>query len=429
MMLELARQDGVSRWRATVQAALAVLSGNVVWFGFSGMEPLLLISCTLLALVFWFDARGDRKHRSAIYAAAFLGLGILTRPEGIVAPAIFVALAPAARRRWIDVAICIGGSGIAAALLIALDLWSSGGILPATFEGRKWLYFGSHPPGTGWLALHFLIDWPTHLAGSFLPQLQYDRTVQGIGTVTMVLALVGVYSLFARGYFRLAALCGVAALQLALYACLMPTAGHGGRYQALAIMLILPLVAFGAWWVADGLVRRVSRADRLVLLTEAAVTIVLVSVASISLDKWAAATALGIDHINATQVRMARWVVDVLRPETKIAAFDIGAISYLHHDPVIDLSGLTDRSYLPYLRDDRVADYLRERHVEYVMLPEFLPKMNRSGAAALLHLTGNRSLRLDEVVSFSSPLQAWAISSLLLLPRQVLYEITYADLP
>jgi hypothetical protein len=64
-----------------------------------------------------------------------------------------------------------------------------------------------------------------------------------------------------------------------------------------------------------------------------------------------------------------RWILQNQPANARVAAFDIGKISYVLDRPVVDLGGLVDPVYEPYLRSGRAPLYLEERHVSLVVLP------------------------------------------------------------
>jgi hypothetical protein len=87
-----------------------------------------------------------------------------------------------------------------------------------------------------------------------------------------------------------------------------------------------------------------------------------------------------------------------------MAVFDIGAIGYFANVQVVDLGGLVDRNYLPYLIAGRVPDYLRERGVEYVILPH---TGSETHFGDLLHLLHNPALRLVPIRTVAADPIVW----------------------
>jgi hypothetical protein len=103
------------------------------------------------------------------------------------------------------------------------------------------------------------------------------------------------------------------------------------------------------------------------------VTCIALASAVWSLTVWRQATIAQIDQIEQEHGAMATWLQDNFPPETfaqgKVAVFDIGRIGYQLHGNVVDLGGLMDASYLPYVLQHRTSDYLFAHGVQYVVLP------------------------------------------------------------
>lgn len=69
-------------------------------------------------------------------------------------------------------------------------------------------------------------------------------------------------------------------------------------------------------------------------------------------------------------VATAKWVNQNIPPAATLAVHDIGAMGYLVSNPLVDLAGLVDPEVIPFIRDEtRLADYLNDRSVEYLIVP------------------------------------------------------------
>jgi hypothetical protein len=115
------------------------------------------------------------------------------------------------------------------------------------------------------------------------------------------------------------------------------------------------------------------------------------AVTAATLPRWKAVLHDGVADINSTHVKFAEWINQNYPAGTTMAVFDIGAIGYYAHIRVLDLGGLVDRNYLPYLVQHRVPDYLAERGVEYVILPHTGMETHFGDLLNLLH---NPAVRL-----------------------------------
>jgi hypothetical protein len=86
-------------------------------------------------------------------------------------------------------------------------------------------------------------------------------------------------------------------------------------------------------------------------------------------------------------------------PDGRTAAFDFGRISYTSKNQIIDLGGLTDPSFVPYMVAGRAPDWVNERHVQFIVLP----------SGKIPSLLGFRLLPPEEI-RFCTPFAAWAVA-------------------
>jgi len=84
--------------------------------------------------------------------------------------------------------------------------------------------------------------------------------------------------------------------------------------------------------------------------------------------QWQTNYADHVRHINEIHVRLARWVDDNLPQDAIVAAYDIGAISYMGNREIVDLGGLVDPDLLPYLYDGDIVAYLRAHGVTHLAM-------------------------------------------------------------
>lgn len=252
--------------------------------------------------------------------------------------------------------------------------------------------------------------------------------------ITIVVMLAGVWRLHRKGAWRLLFLLLLAAANLVFYAVMLPFLGHAGRYQAMALLLMSPLFALGLLECVGQLLART--APRWQVSAASAVASLAALLALSSLPAWPRITDEGIRHINATHVRMGRWLARNLPAGEPVASLDIGGITYFSHAPVIDLGGLTDSAFLPYLYSGRVAAHLRQKGIRWVVLPDgqesSQPRGDGDGTCPdggrLVGLCSNETLTLHATVTFSSPWESWHASwaaTSAAMRRQTLYEVQW----
>jgi hypothetical protein len=179
-------------------------------------------------------------------------------------------------------------------------------------------------------------------------------------------------------------------------------------------LLLFPCLFFGLLWLLNHVVKGQTR-------FAAAVAVVVLIVAGVaSLRTWRTVAIDGIAHINNTHGEMADWMLQNLPPNANVAAFDIGRISYTWGRGLLDLGGLVDPSYVPYLTSGHIPQYLEDRHVQYVILP--------SKAADEFGFTHDPSLRMTKLAEYCSPYDPWIIGfryTIHAMQCQELYQLQF----
>ena len=309
ILLRIALADGLGRPLAVLIAAAPALDGNYVWLAFTGMEHLLFVTLSVATLWLWMTPTSSERARWANTVAVGVCMGLLsmTRPEGVVLPAVLLgafALFPRLRTRSATQFAAAGAIFVVLACLpVAVNLYGSQSLRPVTFKGRQWLLVSQavSPIET---ALRLPEQWSTRnlkaviaFAGDELSRWERVSAAAAV-LATILLAVIGVRALWVRRAWRLLAVCGWGLLHALLYLFMLPSSGHGGRYQPFLLLLLLPLMCAGA---AD-LLRRYRRAAL-------PVTVVgLLAFGGISLWMWRAVLASGIDHIAHTHGVVAGWL-------------------------------------------------------------------------------------------------------------------------
>jgi len=356
LVLRLLVNDGQPESRALPLAVAFGCAPNYVWFALSGMEATFVAFLSVAAVTAWFSPRPRIRLLAGLAAAALS----LARPEGaLIVPLLIFLRRPASRAEWLS---CLLVPASAVSINALLNLWLTGQLLPSTFAGRRWLWLtpmeGIGPIGRATL---LVFDWLTRL-GEF---------TLGTRSAWLIWIAVGVAALGLRtaGGRGAQALMAWTVVWFGVYAAVLPTFGHGGRYQPLVPSLFLMFCCAGALRVAESL-RILVRGDRrFVTGALAALAILLVAAGPAkALLVWREGHSAAVRHINDTEVAMGKQL-RALPSDARIASFDIGGIGYFSGRPIVEIGGLTDPRVVPFLRDGRVADYLRAEGVNYVVLP------------------------------------------------------------
>jgi hypothetical protein len=356
LVLRLLANDGQPSSRALLLAVAFGCAPNYVWFALSGMEATFVAFLSVATITAWFSPAPRIRLLTGIAAAGLC----LARPEGLlIVPLLIVLRRPASRAEWVS---CLLVPASAVSINALLNLWLTGQLLPSTFAGRRWLWLtpmeGIGPIGRAAL---LVTDWLTRL-GEF---------TLGTRSAWLIWIAVGVAALG----LRTASGRGVQALMawtivwFGVYAAVLPTFGHGGRYQPLVPSLFLLLLSAGALRFGESLRTLVQGDRRFVAGALAALAILLIAVGPANaLLVWREGHRAAVRHINDTEVAMGQQV-RTLPADARVASFDIGGIGYFSDRPIVEIGGLTDPHVVPFLRDGHVADYLKSERVNYVVVP------------------------------------------------------------
>jgi hypothetical protein len=128
---------------------------------------------------------------------------------------------------------------------------------------------------------------------------------------------------------------------------------------------------------------------------------VLVVAGAVSLRVWRTIAIDGIGHINDTHGKAAQWIIQNQPANEQVAALDMGKISYVLNRPVVDLGGLVDPAYEPYLRSGHAPLFLEERNVSLVVLPS-------GGLPSQLGFSPSQ-LENAKLTQFCSPPHEWLV--------------------
>lgn len=400
-MLAMARKDGLPNSSCWIWALAPAFNGNFVWLGLLGMEHVLFVMLSVVGIYLWFES----GLRSAVLCALCLGALTITRPEGVVLAFLAVLGAPLARRGRRDILILISAVTVCVAASLAANLRTSQSWLPMTYEGRKWLYFGSvHVP----LKARFLFL--LQLFATILrPWSARTPVVLFLQAFAVLLIAAGIRRLYRERRLRAGFLCVWSFVLIGTYFLMLPAPSHAGRYQPLFLALNLPIMFLG-FESSLHFVSQRFRAPRRRVIVHRATLLALCLVSSVaSLVLWRQVARDSTTVIESTHATMAEYIVGHIPPPTKVAAFDIGRIGYLYGGKLIDLGGLTNSAFLPYMRQHRVMDYLDARDISYFVWPS-QPDGDSTIPNALI-ITPQIRRRLVTVATFCAPKAAWEINS------------------
>jgi hypothetical protein len=385
LLWRTARLDGLSLPESVALGVLPALSGNLDWLAFTGMEHVLFMALSLLSIALWFRKGSSRSV--SILAGVSMGLLAVTRPEGLG-----LCLGLLVIYRWCGRTLSDAVRAVVVAMVLIvpsllLNLKTSGTLLPMTLRGRRFLYSGTDKLHVGRSSFRGLI---LDTSKQIIAHHFFHTHSLVILIPAGILAIVGLVVLMRRLPDRTSVVCLWAVVDYCAYCVTLPVPGHGGRYQPFVLLLFPPLMAVGLVYLVRGAVAWTTAPRMQQSLSWISVAIV-AGVTSLTLPRWEKALRDSTADINATHVKLAEWINKNYAPGTTMAVFDIGAIGYYAHIQVVDMGGLVDRNYLPYLVQRRVPEYLNEHGIRYVILPH---TGRDTSFGDLLHLLHNPSVRL-----------------------------------
>jgi len=424
--------DGVSKhaWNGAAFAgtALAMLNGNVLWLAYSGMEVVLFVALTLGAIFLANRAKEDEKPKHLVAAGVLAGLVALTRPEGIPLGAFLVVFHLFKRRRPKDAAM-LGGPWLAGVLAyVGVNLANTGHTIPATLAGRRWL----------WLQIWDGAGKSDHVGELF--RIWGDRLNRYVldGSPLMCWIVLG---LAIYGLVRLAQtkndgarlLLFWSVFHVGFYIALLPTPGHGGRYQPFVPLLVCAGTVMGTVFLARDIARLVSekRGPTRGVAVGAVASLGWFVMAIGSADTMRHANDLAIAHVRHTELGTGEYL-KTLPKDAVVASFDIGGIGWAAERPVLDVGGLSDPKTATALELGGIPELLRDKKVTHLALPdtwdeEFPVSIQFT---TRLHLRESTLLRLKRVYLLETPIEEWlpgVEATWHAASRQVVLSVEYTD--
>jgi len=401
MLLSIARKDGLPATSCWIFALTPALNGNFMFLGGVGMEHILFVTLSVIAIRLWFE----ESLRSAIACSLCLGALSLTRPEGMILAFLIVLSYKLARRSRRDVLIVISTVSVCVMATFIVNFVTSHSWLPVTYSGRKFLYFGSEN-----ISLQSRMTFLLTIVKSMLhPWIKAHFTIPIILTpIVPILTAVGLVRLFIEHRLRLGFLCVWSFVLVGIYAVMLPSVSHAGRYQPLFLALNFPLLFLGAEFAISRVFGYFANSGKMKSLQTATILGTCILSGFYSLHLWREVVRDTTLVIESTHGKMGKLLVDSNPSQKNIAAFDIGRIGYLYGGRLIDLGGLTDSSFLPYLREHRIMDYLEDRKISYLVWPS--NPDDSSGVRQIWIITPENRRGLTKIASFCAPEDEYALS-------------------
>lgn len=351
-------------------AAIVALMGQEAALSLTGLESMLIAAFVILAL--YFHGQGWSKRSTASFVA-----GSLIRPEVVFAAFtawladLYNAVTGKHRfknwyramekptERFIQVFV-VFLAGLAVISMLA-------GTPPTALTGRRWMYGLGNQLFT-WQGdptlsmLHYFRDLAVRLQSFIGPG----------GTIGWIWAIF-VFALFVVGWVRLMIGPLSTGRATGVYLLLTPFfigivighEGHMSRYLA-AFWMLMPIVVLLGWTY---LIDKLPHGGFRKVFSVALAALLLAGLVP-QVGRWAVWHADAVDHLRKVHLKMAYVVQETVPKDQSVAGFDIGLLAYRSHRHIVDLRGVTDREMANAIIHGRVPEILKQRHVEYVVLPE-----------------------------------------------------------
>ena len=423
-------------------ALLVSASGHFLWFSLSGMETTLFLALGLLALLLYGEQRWT-------WLGVVLGLLALTRPDGLaLAAAVGLIALWQYRKKFL-----LRGPGVWNGLrgpllagmicLLVCGPWfgyllaRTGHILPTSAVGKQTSsllaiqLIVSRSPELAFLAevpaLVYAGTWAMYLlmfvlGGMALPGPGLPvgaevgnaaYTVSYLGMLAWAAIVAPLLIQFIRGLperFRrlnpgssMLLFAAWLLLHNLAYAFFLPIPGTASRYGTINHVALWLMLLLGLRWL---------KANHRV---KTALVVGLVLLAAANTLYWNGVYDANLEHMHNVRIRAAAYVKNTLPADSRVAAFDVGAIRYYTGRPILDLGGLIDPDLGDVYREEgRLDGYIADRSVQYIVLP------GRAGAyqdgwfdfAHGMGLTDSSRFTIEQIAVFEIDHERWLLGYL-----------------
>lgn len=359
---------------ALLVTLLTVMSGRLEWAAMSGMETTMFIFFSLAG--FYLHIKDIHNQKISLAPSLLFALSTASRPEGLMLFSLYLFDAWTFSfhiKRVLRTTLDLIG-GVIIFVLIAggyflFSYYTSGNILPNTFRGQ---------------------------GGNFnlIPNLEYLRISFVLflrdNPITCVLYLFSFIFYFAnikRFFSKLRSL-----NLIYLWVILLPLASsvfvpnwrHHGRY----LMPLIPFINLISVYAILVILNKYRNKTLLNLLHKKNFLMTLLLFFSFAYYiVYAVALGKNTDNINNQQVKLAYWVKENISPNDVIAMNDIGAITFISKNRIIDMAGLVTPQILDYRKYrfednlDSMLALLKKNDVKYLIIYDhwFEPFLKRHG--------------------------------------------------
>ncbi|MBL7128974.1 MAG: hypothetical protein ISS16_08315 [Ignavibacteria bacterium] len=344
-----------------IVALLTVLAGRFAWAGLSGMETTMFAFFCLIGI--YVHIRNLQNKKFTIIPALLFGLATVSRPEGFLLSVLYFF--DVLLNLWKEKTFKKNLFKVFISLIIFLCITTpylifsyntSSHFFPNTFNAQGGNF--EFIPNFNYLRIIMIFFFRDNLVVALLY------------LVTIIFYIINLKKYFTKFRYLNLIYLWIVCLPL-VSSFLVPNWRHHGRY----LMPLIPLLNLAAIYILINIFYKIKK-DRLrQLLTKNKVYVSLILIASLMYyGIFAIAIGKNTDNINDQQVRIAYWIKANVPPDETIAINDIGAITYLTKNRIIDMAGLVTPEVLTY-RTYRWEDnldslfyLLKKNNVSYIVV-------------------------------------------------------------
>ncbi len=400
-----------------VLSIITICCGNLVWYVFSGMETLLVLSAGLAAIYF-------ASKKQLLRSCLFIFLSALVRPEGMLVGVAILMWNYRSRRVCLSVFL---SAGLGIVLSCAWNFYLTGTAMPSTMLGRRWII--GAPASAEWnpiiIAKNFF--WIIGVWGYRIMQFTFGQQLFarvnygwigwiGAGICVLITFLGFVIYVRKRSDISMVLILWTI-LQLMAYSVMMPTRGHAGRYQPMVLVVIAICFVLGIFYLW--------RAARDAWLNIVVAVYVLIFISS--LYTWQVITTESLVHFDRVHICAAKCIRRNTPEGARVVGFDIGALAYFSERNIIDLGGLIDPAAGKALYDGSVINYIKSKKADYlVMIFPYTDPMIYFNQLGFSRLSQRGELELLKSVDYTIRQPYWPGEAARVLANNIkIYRITW----
>jgi len=355
-------------------ALLTAFTGRIVWSALSGMETTMFMFFCILGI--YYHIKNLRSGKFSFLPPLFFSLAAASRPEGYLLFAIYLIDTAAnlikvkafkANALKLFFAVMIFAIITFPYLLFSYSV--SGHFFPNTFRGQG-----------GGLSL--------------IPNFNYLRIAliyffrDNFITGSLYIFSVIFYIYNIKKYFRELKLLNLMFLWTLLLPLVMSVLIPNWRHHVRYLIPLLPFVNLIAFYVLFRLIEMdILLRLKQVVLNKKSLLNAIILFSFIYYIVYAVALGRNTDNINSQQVKLAEWVRDNVGRNETIALNDIGAITFINKNRIIDMAGLVTPEilkYRTYTWDDNLDSInylLKKNNVSYIIIYDewFKEYLNKYG--------------------------------------------------